>query len=165
MGEKPLCGGCGAKVGAGALTDALAGAARARPPRGASPAPATMPPCCGRRGGLQVITTDHLRAFTDDPRLMARIAAIHALGDIWAMGAAPQVALAQVTLPRLAAADAGRDAGRDHGGGRREVFRAAGADIVGGHTSVGRRTDHRLHRHRHCRRASSPRAARGPAMR
>jgi selenide,water dikinase len=87
-------------------------------------------------GGVQVITTDHLRAFTADAGLMARIAAIHALGDVWAMGAAPQVALAQVTLPRLSAvmqaemlAEVMAAAG--------EVFRAVGADVVGGHTTVG----------------------------
>ncbi len=50
---------------------------------------------------VQAITTDHLRTFTHDPALMARLAALHALGDIWAMGAAPQAALAQITLPRL----------------------------------------------------------------
>ena len=51
-------------------------------------------------GGL---VTDHLRALWEDPYLFARIAAVHALGDIWAMGATPQSALVQLTLPRLAA--------------------------------------------------------------
>jgi selenide,water dikinase len=67
---------------------------------------------------------------------MARIAAVHALGDIWAMGAAPQAALAQVTLPRLSGvlqADMLAEI-MDAAG---EVFRAAGADVVGGHTAVG----------------------------
>jgi len=85
---------------------------------------------------MQVITTDHLRAFCNDPRLMARITAVHALGDIWAMGAAPQVALAQITLPRMSPAlhaETLRDI-MDQAG---VVFRAAGADVVGGHTSVG----------------------------
>jgi len=46
---------------------------------------------------LQVLTTDHLRAFCNDPRLMARLTAIHAPGHDWAMGAARWVAVAQVT--------------------------------------------------------------------
>ena len=84
--------------------------------------------------GVQVLTTDHLRAFTEDPALMARLTAIHALGDIWAMGAAPQAALAQITLPRLSEPLQAADAGRDHAGRRRSLCRA-GADIVGGHSS------------------------------
>ena len=86
--------------------------------------------------GVQVITTDHLRAFTHDPRLMARIAAIHALGDIWAMGAAPQVALSQITLPRLSPELQARTLAEMLEAAA-EVFGAAGADVVGGHTTVG----------------------------
>jgi selenide,water dikinase len=87
-------------------------------------------------GGFQVITTDHLRAFTADPWLMARIAAIHATGDVWAMGAAPQAALAQVILPRLSGALQARMLGEIMAAAA-GVFGAAGADVVGGHSSVG----------------------------
>ncbi len=87
-------------------------------------------------GARQVLTTDHLRAFTDDPWLMARIAAVHALGDIWAMGAAPQAATATIILPRMAPhmqeawlAEIMAAAGA--------VFAGEGAAIVGGHTSMG----------------------------
>lgn len=135
MGEKPLCGGCGAKVGAGALSAALAhlpAPARADVVSGAGDDAAIL----SHAGGHQVITTDHLRATCGDPRLMARITAIHALGDIWAMGAAPQAALAQLTLPRMGArmqaetlAEIMEEAAT--------ILRAAGADIVGGHTTVG----------------------------
>ena len=82
------------------------------------------------------MTTDHLRAFTHDPRLMTRLAAIHALGDIWAMGATPQVALSQVTLPPLGPdlqarmlAEILEEAAA--------TFLAAGADVVGGHSTEG----------------------------
>jgi selenide,water dikinase len=54
-------------------------------------------------GARQVISTDHLRAFALDPALVARVAAVHALGDVWAMGAEPQSAVATVILPRLEA--------------------------------------------------------------
>ncbi len=136
LGAKPMCGGCGAKVGQGALRAALAGL----------PAPARAEVQSGPGddaavlrlpgGGLQVLTTDHLRAFTCDPRLMARLAALHALGDIWAMGAQPQVALAQVTLPRLSEPLQARTLAEVMEAAT-EVLRAAGADLVGGHTSVG----------------------------
>ena len=135
MGDKPMCGGCGAKVGAGALRAALADL----------PAPIRADVMTGRGddaailrigGQQQVITTDHLRAFTHDPALMARLAAVHALGDIWAMGAEPQAALAQITLPHLSEtlqADMLAEVMQAAGA----VFRAAGADVVGGHSSVG----------------------------
>ncbi len=135
MGDKPMCGGCGAKVGPATLKDALA----------SLPAPVRddvtrMP---GDDAGVitigsskQVITTDHLRAFVADPYLTTKIAATHALGDIWAMGASPQAATVNLILPQasdklhhrmmveiMAAAQ--------------EVLTRAGADIVGGHTSVG----------------------------
>lgn len=135
-GSKPLCGGCGAKMGRAGLRAALAGL----------PAPQRADVLDGhgddaavlRHAGAarQVMTTDHVRAFTEDPWLLSRIVAIHAMGDIWAMGAQPQAALAQVTLPRLSQTLQQRtlteilDAASS-------VFRAAGADLVGGHTSIG----------------------------
>ena len=140
MGPKPLCGGCGAKLGAAGLASALE----------SLPAP-TRPDVLSGRGddaavlrrgdddagqGLQVITTDHLRALTHDPRLMARIAANHALGDIFAMGAKPQVALAQVILPRLSETLGARTLAEIMEAAA-EVFGLAGADIVGGHSSTG----------------------------
>ncbi|MDN5787074.1 selenide, water dikinase SelD, partial [Pseudorhodobacter sp.] len=135
IGEKPLCGGCGAKVGAGVLAAALR----------QQPAPLRADTVSGpgddagmiaMAKGVQVISTDHLRAFTHDAGLMARIAAIHALGDIWAMGAAPQAALSQITLPRLGPA-LQADMLAEVMAAAAEVFRAAGADMLGGHTAIG----------------------------
>ena len=135
MGDKPLCGGCGAKVGPGALAATLANLPTpARPDviAGAGDDAALL-----RHGqGVQVLTTDHLRASLNDPRLMARITAIHALGDIWAMGAAPQAALAQITLPRLSPA-LQSDMLAEIMQEAAALFAAEGAEIVGGHTSIG----------------------------
>lgn len=135
MGQKPLCGGCGAKVGPGALAQALT--TLPKPHRADILAGAGDDAAILRHGtGTQVLTTDHLRATCADPRLMARITAIHALGDIWAMGAAPQAALAQITLPRLSPtlqsdmlAEIMEEAAA--------ILAAEGAEIVGGHTTMG----------------------------
>jgi selenide, water dikinase len=135
LNAKPLCGGCGAKVAPSDLANALA----------ALPAPKRTDVISGpgddaailQHGkGLQVITTDHLRAFTNDPYLMAKITATHALGDIWAMGATPQVTLAQITLPPLSP-HLQAETLRQIMLGATEVITAAGADLVGGHTSQG----------------------------
>jgi selenide, water dikinase len=133
--HKPLCAGCGAKVGPGTLSAALAG----------MPSPGRADVLTGpgddaavlEIGGMrQVLTTDHLRAFTDDPYLLARITAVHALGDVWAMGARPQAALASVILPRMAQPLQARSM-EEVMRAASEVFTAAGAEIVGGHSTMG----------------------------
>lgn len=136
MAERPLCAGCGAKVGPGALAGALAGLGAphrsdVRSGPGDDAAVLDLP-----GGGLQVLTTDHLRAFTPDARILTRVAALHALGDVWAMGARPQAVMAQLVLPRLGAALQAEILAEilDEAA---SVVRAAGADLVGGHTSQG----------------------------
>jgi selenide,water dikinase len=139
LDDKPLCGGCGAKVGAGTLALALRGLpAPARADVLSGPGDDAGILAVGTAGGqgVQVLTTDHLRAFTPDAALMARITAIHALGDIWAMGATPQSALSQITLPQLGPALQAEMLDEILVAAS-EVLRAAGADILGGHTSIG----------------------------
>jgi selenide,water dikinase len=135
LAQRPLCGGCGAKLGPGTLEAALGGLPAPRRPEVLS-GPGDDAAVLAVGGGRQVLTTDHLRAFTPDARLMARLTALHALGDIWAMGAAPQVALAQVTLPPLGPelqarmlAEIMEEAAA--------IFRSVGADVVGGHSTEG----------------------------
>jgi selenide,water dikinase len=130
-----LCGGCGAKVAPRQLAEVLAAV-----PQGTRDdvlsGPGDDAAILKMGGTRQVISVDHLRGFVADPGLMARIATVHALGDIWAMGAVPQSALLSVTLPRMTSALQARvmaeimqqtDA----------VIRAEGAQIVGGHSSMG----------------------------
>ncbi|MCT4684682.1 MAG: selenide, water dikinase SelD [Roseicyclus sp.] len=118
------CGGCGAKLGAGALTGILGGA------------PGDDAAVLEVGGARQVISTDHLRGFAEDAVLVARAAAVHAMGDIWAMGARPQAATATVILPRMAARMQGAwlDEVME---AARAVFAAEGAEVVGGHSSMG----------------------------
>ncbi len=135
IGPKPLCGGCGAKVGSSTLERALANLP-AVPRQDVETTPGDDAAILRVGGGRQAISTDHLRAFWSDPWLMSRIAAVHALNDIWAMGAEPQAALAQITLPPMARSmqEAWLAEILDGAGG---LLAAEGLPIVGGHTSTG----------------------------
>lgn len=132
----PLCAGCGSKLARSALSEALAGLpapSRTDVLRGAGDDAAVL---AWGEAGEQVVTTDHFRAFTEDGYLLGRILAVHALGDIWAMGAAPQAVLASLTLPALSPALQARTA-REVLSGIQSVLGESGADLVGGHTSQG----------------------------
>jgi selenide,water dikinase len=134
VGDHPSCAGCGAKVGRAALGGGL-GLVKAR--RGdVDRLPGDDAAILNTGGVRQVITTDHLRTVTADPVLMTRIAAIHALGDIWAMGAMPQAALVSLTLPRMSEALQARTLAEIMGTAD-DVLGREGAAIAGGHTSVG----------------------------
>lgn len=135
LSRRPLCGGCGAKLGPGTLAGAIAALplpARAEVLSGPGDDAAVL----AAGAGVQVLTTDHLRSFCNDFSMMARLTALHALGDIWAMGARPQVALAQITLPPLGPELQGR-ALAEIMEAASNTFRAAGADVVGGHSTEG----------------------------
>ncbi|MCA8882181.1 MAG: selenide, water dikinase SelD [Rhodobacteraceae bacterium] len=132
----PLCGGCGAKLGPAPLSEVLAGLpAPQRPDLRSGPGDDAAVLDLGS-GRVQVLTTDHLRPLLGDTWRMAQITALHALGDVWAMGAAPQIALANLTLPAM------RDEMQaatlaDITAAASAVFRDAGADLAGGHTTQG----------------------------
>lgn len=135
LGDKPMCGGCGAKVGRGALRDVLA-ELPTTPRDDVESLPGDDAAVLITGGLRQIMTTDHLRAFTNDPVLMTRIAAIHALGDCWAMGADPQAVTASIILPRMSS-DLQRRTMAEIMAAAQEVIEAAGAVIVGGHSSLG----------------------------
>ena len=126
------CGGCGAKVGSTILSRVMK---RLEPipthPNvllGAGDDAAIVETSPGK---VSVQTVDFFRSFIDDPYVFGQIAAVHALGDVWAMNADPVSALATVVVPfgieseveetlfqlMSGACDALRDAGCALGGG------------------------------------------------
>ena len=132
------CGGCGAKVGASVLAPALAALAPLHNPavlvglQSPDDAAIVQVP----EGYALVQTVDFFRAFVDDPYRFGKIAANHALGDIFAMGAQPQTATAIATVPpgldRQTQATLTQMMT-----GAVEVLNAAGCTLVGGHTGEG----------------------------
>jgi len=135
------CGGCGAKVGSGVLTRVLARLAKDGLGTSADvvvgldapdDAAVLRPPA----GKLLVQTVDFFRAFIEDPYLFGRIAAVHALGDLHAMGATPRSALAIATVPH-GPDEKIEDSLYQMMSGALSVFRAEGVALVGGHSAEG----------------------------
>ena len=132
------CGGCGAKVGATVLSRALG---QIRPARRDevlvgldSPDDAAVVDTGGAL--LSVHSVDYFRAIVDDPYRFGMIAATHALGDVYAMGAQPLTALAIATVPYGLEPKVEADLS-DMMQGANEVLAAANCALVGGHTSEG----------------------------
>jgi selenide,water dikinase len=132
------CGGCGAKVSASVLARVLA---RLQPrlssdvllglSAGDDAAVLRLPP-----GQALVQSVDFFRAFIDDPYVFGRIAANHALGDVFAMGAQAHSALALATVPPGLESRT-EDLLLQMMSGALSVLDAADCALVGGHTGEG----------------------------
>jgi selenide,water dikinase len=124
------------EIGAGVSADLLRRVLERLKPDGldrTGDAAVLAPPGDGR---LMVQTVDFFRAFTSDPYLFGRIAANHALGDIHAMGAEPQTALAIARLPPASPTIVEDDLFQMLRGGL-DVLEEAGARLAGGHSAEG----------------------------
>ncbi|GGK78789.1 selenide, water dikinase SelD [Amphritea balenae] len=131
------CGGCGAKVGHTILHKVL----RQLPVTHNNAEIGLNKPddaavIAVPEGKLLVQSVDSFRQLVNDDYLFGQIAANHALGDIFAMGAEPHSAQAMVTLPY--AGDTILEQRLRHLLlGASKVFSDCGIGLVGGHTSEG----------------------------
>jgi len=132
------CGGCGAKVPADVLRQALAGVPAAATETvligldAPDDAAVVSPP----PGKALVQTVDQFRDFVGDPFLFGRIAANHCLGDLHAMGAEPAQALATVVLPPDDPPKVAADLSLLLQGAL-ATFAEEGVTLIGGHTGEG----------------------------
>ena len=131
------CGGCGGKVGADVLQQALA-TLNDTPDQNRCPVPvrddaALIGVSADPAAPLLVQSVDALKPLLDDPWLFARITTLHALSDLYAMHAQPHSAQLQVQLPLLHERLQIRDLQQLLLGVRQEL-QQAGAELLGGHT-------------------------------
>ena len=133
-----LCAGCGSKIGAAVLERALSRLPRLDHPdviTGLSH-PDDAAVIRVPDGKVAVQSVDFFRAIVDDAYVFGKITANHCLGDIFAMGAAAQSALAIVTLP-AASDEKTEELLVELLLGAQEILSDAGAVLVGGHTTEG----------------------------
>src|SRR5262249_6906559 len=137
--EDPMrCGGCAAKVPAQVLSRGMERPQPATSDAGTirldNPDDAALISFSGGPPPLQ--TVGFFRAMVDAPYRFGRIAATHALGDIYARGGTPESALAIATLPAARPPIVEHDLFHMLRGGL-DVLEAAGAVLVGGHSAEG----------------------------
>jgi selenide,water dikinase len=138
MEEMP-CGGCAAKLAGPALEAALSRLPPA--PRDASvrvglDEPDDAAAVALPRGDVVLASVDGFRAFTDDPWLVGRVAAVNAASDVFAKGGRPRHALALVTVPE-SETDRAQETLFQVLAGIRASLDLLGISLVGGHTTSG----------------------------
>eukprot|EP00927_Polykrikos_kofoidii_P086210 TRINITY_DN9596_c0_g1_i1.p1 TRINITY_DN9596_c0_g1~~TRINITY_DN9596_c0_g1_i1.p1 ORF type:complete len:980 (+),score=160.29 TRINITY_DN9596_c0_g1_i1:101-2941(+) len=137
------CGGCGNKVGATVLSDAMQRMLTESP---AFPNPEVLvgvdtPDDCAvvRQKGDKVVSAcsiDFFKAFIGDPWVFGRCAALHAMSDCFAMGARPQHALA-VAVTALGSDEVMTEDLFQMMSGANHELCAASCTLAGGHTTEG----------------------------
>ena len=129
------CGGCGAKLAADPLRRVLARLPVQQSPKVALGIGDDAAQLCVA-SGTTLLSVDGFRAMVDDPYVFGRIAAHHALNDIFAMAAQPTSALAFITVPLMASELMEEDLFQLMSGVI-GVLNAHDVPLVGGHTAEG----------------------------
>jgi len=142
--ETMRCGGCGAKVGATTVARVLRAIHERQTQRDSLeqlPIPAIdhddaaivlLP-----TPGAMVHTIDYFRSFVSDPFLFGKVAAVHALSDVHAMGATAQTALALAVVPFCADEDMTEATLLDVLAGASDILQEENVQLIGGHTCEG----------------------------
>ena len=128
--DQMQCGGCGSKVSADILEEVLnelTGDARPLDDAARLRIPA---------GKIALQSVDHFRSFYGDPYVLARIAVVHAMSDIYACGGRVQAAQVLLTLP-FAKPGVTRSLLSQLMAGTLEALETDGTLLAGGHTSEG----------------------------
>ncbi len=129
------CHGCAAKVGSSILADVMDQLASEYPevisPRNkADDAAISQWPA----QQLLIQSIDYFRSFVSDPYVFGRIATLHSLNDIYAMGAQPQHALALASIPFADGALMQDDLYQVMSGCLHEL-KTANTQLIGGHSN------------------------------
>ncbi len=133
--DQMLCGGCGSKIGHDMLKNQINNIDNVKDKNVLNEIGDDA--AIIKNGNLkQIITTDHLRAFTKDPWLMSRITIIHSLGDIWAMGAKPNFALLNIIIPEASNSIQASWLGEIMDAAK-YTFLKEKISLIGGHTTQG----------------------------
>ncbi len=141
-GEEHLlmrCGGCGSKVSSDVLSAVLKRLDPSEDPRiliGTRHGEDAAVYQGAIGGPVEVQTVDYFRSFTDDPYLFGRVAALHAVSDLYAMNAQPFAALAIATLPYARGPIQEAQLFELLAGAQRS-FGELGISLAGGHTTEG----------------------------
>jgi selenide,water dikinase len=144
--EAMRCGGCGAKVGASTVARVLnsihkrqkrrAKQFNLKPPPQIDHDDAAVVPV-PKGGGAMINTIDYFRSFVSDPFVFGKIAAVHALSDVHAMGAKAQTALALAVVPFAADEQITESTLMELLSGASDILQDEDVHIVGGHTCEG----------------------------
>lgn len=130
------CGGCGAKVGADILKQALIGLSESAPDDAAIIILPNNTDTHDDNAPVLVQSVDALKPLFDDPYLFARLATLHALSDLFAMHATPHSAQLLLEVPILKGTLQLRDLRQLLPGVQAELEQH-GATLIGGHTLEG----------------------------
>ena len=129
------CGGCASKLGA-RLLDRVLTRLDKNDTRGVINGLGDDAAVVDLGSNTVATSCDHFKPMISDPYRFGKVAAIHALNDLYAMGSTPKIALALITVP-LMAEPLMEDDFFQVLSGAVAVFGADNVSLVGGHSAEG----------------------------